>query len=81
MNVHKPEGQEGQPHDEVVHVEVEIEDRVELLVVPVTEGMVLVEVIRTKLEVAGDMHFFERDRDEPFHHHPHGRKHVRVVGH
>lgn len=81
MNVHNPEAQEGQPRDEVVHVEVEIEDRVELLVVPVTEGMVLVEVIRTRLKAAGDMHFFERDRDEPLHHHPHGRKHVRVVGH
>jgi hypothetical protein len=67
--------------EEAVHVEVEIEDRVELLVVPIAEGMVLVEVIRAKLESAADVHFFERDRDEPLHHHPHGRKHIRVVGH
>ena len=81
MNSHNNQPTEEGLIEEAVHVEVEIEDRVELLVVPMTEGMVLVEVIRTKLESAADLHFFERDRDEPLHHHPHGRKHIRVVGH
>ena len=81
MNSHDNQPMEGGLIDEAVHVEVEIEDRVELLVVPITEGMVLVEVIRTKLELAADVHLFERDRDEPLRHHPHGRKHIRVVGH
>jgi hypothetical protein len=81
MNSHENQPTEEGLIEEAVHVEVEIEDRVELLVVPITEGMVLVEVIRTMLESAADVHFFERDRDEPLHHHPHGRKHIRVVGH
>ena len=81
MNSHDNQPTEEGLIEEAVHVEVEIEDRVELLVVPITEGMVLVEVIRTKLESAADVHLFERDRDEPLHHHPHGRKHIRVIGH
>jgi hypothetical protein len=81
MNSHDNQPTEEGLIEEAVHVEVEIEDSVELLVVPITEGMVLVEVIRTKLKSAADVHFFERDRDEPLHHHPHGRKHIRVVGH
>ena len=67
--------------EEAVHVEVEIEDRVELLVLPLTGEVELIEVIREKLEVGEEFHFFERDRDEPFRHPGHGRKHVRVVGH
>ncbi|MCA1358726.1 hypothetical protein I6F14_07625 [Bradyrhizobium sp. IC3069] len=82
MNTHNHhQHTEGQPHNEAVQVEVEIEDRVEVLVVPVTKDMVLVEVIRTKLELEADVHLFERDNDQPLHHHPHGRKHLRVVGH
>lgn len=70
-----------QPPEEAVRVEVEVEDRIELLVVPATGALALAEVIRTKLEVDPDMHFFERDQDEPLKHHPDGRKHIRVVGH
>ena len=67
--------------EEVVHVEAEIEERVEVLTVPFAEGAVFVEVLRTKLQLEGDVHLFERDHDEPFVHHPHGRKHIRLVGH
>lgn len=82
MNTHNHhQHTEDQPHDEAVQVEVELEDHVEVLVVPITEDMVLVEVIRTKLELDADVHLFERDNDQPLHHHPHGRKHLRVVGH
>jgi hypothetical protein len=67
--------------DEVVQVEVEIEDRIELLVLPLTGEIALVEVIREKLDLSEEFHLFERDHDEPFKHPGHGRKHVRVVGH
>ncbi|MDA9433535.1 hypothetical protein [Bradyrhizobium sp. CCBAU 51627] len=82
MNTHtNHQHPEGRPHDEAVHVEVEIEDRVEVLVIPITDNMVLVELIRTQLELDADVHLFERDHDQPLHHHPQGRKHLRIVGH
>lgn len=67
--------------EEVVHVEVEIAERIEVLVLPRGETA-LVEVIREKLQIEADVHLFERDQDEPLervdHHH---RRHIRVVGH
>lgn len=82
MNTHNHhQHPEGRPHDEAVHVEVEIEDRIEVLVIPITDDMVMVELIRTKLELDADVRLFERDRDQPLHHHPQRRKHLRVVGH
>ena len=81
MNSHDNQPMEGGLIEEAVHVEIEIEDRVELLVLPLTGEVALVEIIREKLEISEEFHFFERDRDEPLHHHPHGRKHIRVVGH
>jgi hypothetical protein len=67
--------------EETVNVEVELEDRIEAFVVPATGEVVVVEVIRAKFENGADLHFFERDSEEPFKHHAHGRKHVRLVGH
>jgi hypothetical protein len=81
MNTHHNPQTEGEAPEEVVHVEVEIEDRVELIMIPVTGEVALVEVIRAKLNVGPDLHLFERDHDEPFKHHGQGRKHIRVVGH
>src|SRR5258708_39912531 len=80
MNSHDNQPMEDGLIEEAVHVEIEIEDRVEVLVLPLTAGVMLVEVIREKLEISEEFHFFERDRDEPFSHPPHGRKHVRLVG-
>ena len=72
---------EGSTLEEVLHVEVEIEERVEVLTVPATGEVVLVDVIRAKLELEPEIHLFERGHDEPFKHHEHGRKHIRLVGH
>jgi hypothetical protein len=82
MNTHHDlQKQEGQPLEEVVQVEVEIEERVELLILPATGEVELADLIRERLEVGADMHLFERDHDDPLGHHPYGRKHIRVVGH
>ncbi|MDE2111106.1 MAG: hypothetical protein KGJ79_08180 [Alphaproteobacteria bacterium] len=81
MNMPHHPGQEGQSLDEVVNVEVEVADRVETFVVPAAGEIMLVEVIRAKFENGAELHFFERDSEEPFTHHGHGRKHVRLVGH
>lgn len=81
MNSHDNQPMEGGLIEEAVHVEIEIEDRVELLVLPLTGEVALVEIIREKLEISEEFHFFERDRDEPFSHPAPGRKHVRLVGH
>ncbi len=67
--------------EEAVHVEVEIEERITVLVLPLSGERPHVELIREKLEIGADVHFFERDRDEAFVHPEHGRRHVRVVGH
>lgn len=72
---------QGELAEEAIHVEVEIEERVEVLVLPLTSETALAEVIRAKLELAGDVHLFERDRDEPLVHADHKRRHIRVVGH
>jgi hypothetical protein len=81
MNPHNHEPTEGGLIEEAVRVEVEIEDRIELLVLPLTGGVALVEVIREKLEVSEEFHFFERGHDEQFSHPAADRKHVRVVAH
>jgi hypothetical protein len=81
MNTHTVPQNGGQPPEEVIHVEVEIIERVELLIVPATGEVALVDVIRERLKLDADLHLFERDHDEPFKHHAHGRKHVRIVGH
>ena len=67
--------------EEAVHVEIEIEESIAVLVLPLSGERPHVELIREKLEIGADVHFFERDRDEAFVHAEHGRKHVRVVGH
>ncbi len=69
------------PVEETVHVELEIEETVEVLILQVAGAAVLVDVIRAKCNLGTDLHLFERDRDEPLRHHEHGRKHIRVVGH
>jgi hypothetical protein len=66
---------------EVIRVEVEIEERIEEFTHTSVGDVVLVEVIRAKLDLGPDMHLFERDHDEPLRHHGAGRKHIRVVGH
>ncbi|MCK9913700.1 hypothetical protein MXD81_31410 [Microbacteriaceae bacterium K1510] len=81
MNTHSNPAKDGQPPEEAVHVEVEIIDRLEALVLPATGEVALVEVIRAKLDLGPEFHLFERDHDEPFKHHAAGRKHVRIVGH
>jgi hypothetical protein len=67
--------------EEAVHVEIEIHERIELIVLPGTGETALIDLIRAKLNIGPEVHFFERNRDEPFKHHAHGRKHVRIVGH
>jgi hypothetical protein len=79
MNTHQKDMEH--PAEEVVHVEVEIEERVEMLVLPVSGEMILVEAIREKLKLDPDLHLFERNNDAPLAHHGHGRKHIRMVGH
>jgi hypothetical protein len=81
MNPHDNQSMEGGLVEEAVHVEIEIEDRIEVLTLPVTGEVELVDVIREKLKIGEDFHIFERNRDEPFKHHDRGRKHVRVVAH
>ena len=81
MNTHNVPRDGGEPPEEVVQVEVEIVDRVEVIVLPGTGQATLVEVIRERLKLGTELHLFERDHDEPFEHHAHGRKHVRIVGH
>jgi hypothetical protein len=81
MNTHNHPPAAGEVVEEVIHVEAEIEDRIEVLVLPATGETALLELIRSKLELTDEHHFFERDHDEPFRHHAHGRKHIRVVGH
>jgi hypothetical protein len=71
----------GSPIEEAVHIEVEIEERIEVLVLPLAGGAPHVELIRERLILDADLHLFERDREEPFCHAEHGRRHVRVVGH
>ena len=66
---------------ETINVEVEVEEQVEVFVLPAVGEIVLVEEIRAKFEHGPDLHFFERDQDEPFKHHQKGRKHIRIVGH
>lgn len=81
MSSHKHQPVEESLVEEVVHIEVEIEDRVEILTLRADGEVELVEVIRERLEINEDFHIFERGRDEPFKHHDRGRKHVRVVAH
>jgi hypothetical protein len=81
MDMPTPKPERDHPPEDAVHVELEIEDRVELLVLSLPGEAVLVEVIRAKLDIGADVHLFERDHDEPLKHHGHGRKHIRVVGH
>ena len=81
MNTHTVPQHGGKSPEEVIHVEVEIIERVEMLVVPDTGEITLVDVIRERLKLDADLHLFERDHDEPLKHHAPGRKHVRVVGH
>jgi hypothetical protein len=69
------------PAEEVLQVELEIEEKVELLALPLSGEVTLVEIIRAKLNIGPDFHLFERDHDELLVHHGHGRKHIRVVGH
>jgi hypothetical protein len=78
--IHHP-GQEGQPLGGAINVEVEVEDRIETFAVTPTGETMLVDIIRAKFENGSELHFFERDRDEPFKHHAEGRKHIRLVGH
>jgi hypothetical protein len=81
MNEVQPEGAAWAGHvEEVVHIEVEIADQVEVLVIP-ANGNPHVEVVRERLSLEADVHLFERDLDEPFVHAQHHRRHVRVVGH
>ena len=75
-----PKGSTESVTDGVVRVEVEIEERIETLVISPTGEAELVESIRAKFENGADLHFFERDKEEPFHH-AHDRKHIRLVGH
>jgi hypothetical protein len=66
--------------EEAVHFEVEIMEKIEVLVLPI-DGTPHVEVIRERMSLEGDLELFERDTDEPFRHAQHGRRHVRLVGH
>lgn len=70
----------GDQIEEAVHFEVEVLERIEVLVLPLT-GPPHVEIIRERLSLEADLELFERDSDDPFHHAKHGRKHVRLVGH
>lgn len=81
MSIHDNPQTEGSLVEEAVHVEIEIEDRVEILAVQPDGVLELVEIIREKLAIGEDFHFFERGRDEPFRHHDRDRKHVRVIAH
>ncbi|MFB9268368.1 hypothetical protein ACFFWD_35510 [Bradyrhizobium erythrophlei] len=81
MNIHDNPQTEGGLVEEAVHVEVEIEDRVEILALQPDGEVELVEIIRERLAIGEDFHFFERGRDESFRHHDRGRKHVRLVAH
>ena len=81
MDMPTPKTEGEHPPENVVHVELEIEERVELLVLPLSGEAVLVDIIRAKLDLGTDVHLFERDHDEPLGHHGQGRKHIRVVGH
>lgn len=82
MNVPNHQGEEAQAAEEAVHIEIEIEDRVEMLVVTPTGEGGFVELIRSKFDLSEEVHLFERDHEEPLaHHHGRGRKHIRVVGH
>jgi hypothetical protein len=81
MKSHDDLKEKDHPSEEVVNVELEFEERIELLILPMSGGAVLVDVIRAKLDIGADVHLFERDHDEPLRHHDHGRKHIRVVGH
>lgn len=81
MSIHDNPQTEGSLVEEAVHVEIEIEDRVEILAVQPDGELELVEIIREKLAIGEDFHFFERGRDEPFRHHDRGRKHVRLIAH
>lgn len=64
-----------------IQVEVEIEEQVEVLVLPHSDGPSHADLIREKLKFEADLHLFERDRDEVFMRPEHGRKHIRLVGH
>ena len=78
MNTH---AHQGELAEEAIHVEVEIEERAEVLVLPPTGETALVEVIRARLALDADVYLFERDHDEPLVHVDYKRRHVRVVGH
>ena len=52
--------------EEAVHIEIEIEERIEVLVLPLSGEEPHIELIRERLEIGADVHFFERDRDEAF---------------
>ena len=67
--------------EEVIHVEIEIIERVETLTLPDSDEVVLMEQIREKLELPPEIHFFERGKEAAFTHHAKGRKHIRLVGH
>jgi len=67
--------------EEAIHIEVEIEERIEVLMLPLAGETAHVDVIRDKLRLGAELHLFERDRDEVFVRAEHGRKHIRVVGH
>jgi hypothetical protein len=67
--------------EEAIHVEVEIESEIKVLVLPLSGGVPHVALIREQLKLDTDLHVFERGGEEPFVHAGHGRKHVRVVAH
>jgi len=64
-----------------ISVEVEFEDRLELVELEIVEVETFLDVIRGHLAVVEIIHIFERDQDEPLEHRPPGRKAMRLVAH
>jgi hypothetical protein len=74
-------GENGVAIEDAVQIEIEVEERVEVLILAASGGQKHAEMIRERLEFDADVRLFERDCDEPFEHAEHGRRHVRIVGH
>jgi hypothetical protein len=73
-------GTDGRVED-IVHFEVEIEEKIEVLVFPAQGEGSHADLIRQHFAAGEELILFERDREEVFVHAEAGRKHVRVVGH
>ncbi|MEH2521974.1 hypothetical protein V1279_007547 [Bradyrhizobium sp. AZCC 1610] len=82
-----PKRTEGKPPDstvavlEVVEIDLEIEDREELMGFSVVVDERFHETLRARIGVSEEMHLFEHGHDQPLSCPPHGRKAIRLVGH